>query len=104
MKPISGIYLITNKITGQQYIGQSVDCFRRYTEHCNRNKLLIDKIIKKFGRENFSFKIIKRCPKCYLDIFETYYIKKYNTFNCGYNEKINKKKEKIVDKILQNKN
>ncbi len=33
--PISGIYMIENKTTGQKYIGRSCNIHRRWTEHCS---------------------------------------------------------------------
>ena len=58
---ISGIYLVTNKTTGQMYVGQSTDIHRRFREHRRADKLghsHIDNAINKHGAENFSFEII----------------------------------------------
>lgn len=90
MKPICGIYLIENKLNGRKYIGQSVNCWRRINEHCNRDKTLIDRSISTLGVENFEFSILKRCRKKKLTFWEEYYIYKYSTYETGYNEKINK--------------
>lgn len=90
-KPICGIYIITNKITGQIYIGQSVDCFRRFNEHCSRKRSAIDKAISKYGVENFNFSIIKRCKPSNLSYWENYYIFKFDSYHRGYNQKIDKK-------------
>lgn len=87
-KPICGIYLIESKIDGRQYIGQAVDCERRFREHCSRSGLVIDKAIKEYGVENFSFNVIKRCDKKRLNYWEAYYIYKYDTVATGFNEKI----------------
>lgn len=91
MKPVCGIYLIENKMTGEKYVGQSVNCWRRVNEHCNRNSLLVDKAIHSYGIENFTFTVIKRCTNNMLNFWENYYIYKYNTYKDGYNEKINEK-------------
>lgn len=90
MKPICGIYLIENKLNGRKYIGQSVNCWRRINEHCNRNKMLIDECISLLGIENFNFSILRRCSKKKLTFWEEYYIYKYDTYENGYNERINK--------------
>ena len=58
---ICGIYLITNKINGHMYVGQSIDIHRRWREHCALRDLdssLVEKAIAKYGEENFSFDII----------------------------------------------
>lgn len=88
MKPACGIYMIENKKTGEKYIGQSVNCQQRFSEHCSRNSLLIDQAIHILGRENFNFFIIHRCKKSSLTYWEQFYIYKYKAFENGYNEKV----------------
>lgn len=84
-----GIYKITNLLTGQVYIGQSVDIHRRWQEHCRdskKNKSLIAKAISEFGKENFSFQILEECSFQELDDKESSYIKEYNcVYPNGYN-------------------
>lgn len=82
-----GIYKITNKINGKCYIGQSIDIERRWREHKrarDENKILY-KDIKRYGIKNFEFKILQECQIDELDELEIYYIKKFDTFNNGYN-------------------
>lgn len=58
---VCGIYLITNKNTGQMYVGQSIDIHRRFRDHRCAKGLghsRIDNAINKYGAENFSFEII----------------------------------------------
>lgn len=58
---VCGIYLITNKINGYMYVGQSTDIYRRWREHCALHALhssLVEKAIAKYGKDNFSFEII----------------------------------------------
>jgi len=80
-----GIYLITNKITGIKYVGQSININARFTQHKNQygtdafhNELYLKP-------SNFSHEILIICPRKYLDFFEAYYIKKFNTYQNGYN-------------------
>lgn len=89
---ICGIYKITNKITGEAYIGQSVDIHRRWQQHrkapysgkkCAKYPLYRDAI--HYGWELFDFSIIEQCPKDYLDMRETYWINFYGTIN-QYNQ------------------
>lgn len=89
---ICGIYKITNKFNGKCYIGQSIDIYRRWTEHknvkywnYNRSKLLY-KAFRKYGVHNFNFEIVERCSKERLSVREEFWIKKCNAFGSdGYN-------------------
>lgn len=64
---ISGIYKITNLLSGKFYIGQSIDINHRFYEHKIGAGLAhnsaIDEAIKKYGAENFSYEILEECPK-----------------------------------------
>ena len=42
--------------------------------------------MRKYGRDNFSFKIIEECPENQLAEKEIYWINKLNTYYGGYNE------------------
>ena len=77
-----GIYSITNKKTGQKYIGQSKDITRRFWQHKNKGQTAsyVDRAIKKHGAKNFDFEILEECPPSKLNQLEMEYIKKYNTF------------------------
>lgn len=81
---ISGIYEIVNTITGDCYIGSSVDLKRRrkqhFCEYCwkhEQNKPLY-KDMKQYGKENFLFKIIQLCDPHELKKYEQIAIEKYN--------------------------
>lgn len=85
-----GIYKITNKETGQLYIGQSINIKKRFQDHirgdgCPNSK--IDCAIKKYKQDNFEFEIIEEFNKDtpflndVLNDSEQYYIAAYNTFN-----------------------
>ena len=88
---VSGIYTITNKVTGKLYIGESLDIYRRWhDEHIpqlrkNRhyNKELQDDF-NKYGEENFSFEILQRysgndpiSTKVRILILESYFITQF---------------------------
>lgn len=59
-----GVYVITNMITGERYVGSSKDMNHRRIEHfsisrwylCPHNRLYKD--MKKFGTNNFEFTCI----------------------------------------------
>lgn len=56
----TGIYKITNKITNKCYVGQSIDIYRRWQEHCRpSSNSIIGKAIRKYGKENFDFEILE---------------------------------------------
>ena len=93
---IGYIYLITNKINGKKYIGQTrTTVEERWYRHClhaqnPKRAIGIDGAIRKYGAENFDYKVIKECPIEELDKWEIYYIKEYNTYqgdntDIGYN-------------------
>lgn len=94
LKTISGVYKITNEITGEIYIGSSKNIFRRWKSHLQRykdpfNKEYNKKLytnMRKYGIENFTFKIIRKCNENKLLYLESYYINKLDAYNKGYNE------------------
>ena len=69
-----GIYKITNIITDECYIGQSVDIYKRWNDHCKcglgidtppGNKLY--KAIQEYGLENFTFELLTSCNQAELN-------------------------------------
>lgn len=87
-----GIYKITNIQTDECYIGQSVDLYRRWNDHCKcglgidtpvGNKLY--KAIKEYGLENFTFEILAECEASELNEKEKYFIELYQADSFGYN-------------------
>ena len=110
---ISGIYKITNTITGDFYIGSSKDINRRWTEHkCpsrwndNPNSpLYLD--MRKYGIENFVFEVIEEAEESFLKEKEQKFIEtlkptynnnrakgwdfeRYKKYNKEYNKEYNK--------------
>lgn len=95
-----GIYLITNKINGKKYIGQSINIKKRFAEHLrsgqpekysHKNERDINTPIhlamQKYGIQNFSLTILEECDKQQLDDRERYWISYYksNEKQFGYN-------------------
>ena len=51
-----GIYILTNKVNGKQYVGKDSNLPNRVNQHLSgyeNNCPLIYRAIKKYGRENF---------------------------------------------------
>lgn len=80
-----GIYKITNKQTGQVYIGQSNNIEKRIQEHKQKRTLTIDDYINFFGVDQFSFEVLEECSIQELDTKEKQYIQKYNSQKDGHN-------------------
>lgn len=84
------IYLITNKINGKQYVGQTArDIWTRFEEHCKNSHIqysAISQAIEKYGYLNFELKEIEEVPIDKLDEREIYWIQYYKTYENGYNQ------------------
>ena len=91
-KVICGIYKITNVLTEQCYIGQSVDVSKRWKDHCKCG-LGIDapstnalyNAMQKDGVWNFSFELLETCPREQLNEKEAFWISMYQSNKFGYN-------------------
>lgn len=90
-----GIYKITNSQTGECYIGQAVDIYKRWNQHCKAglgidtppgNKLY--KAIQEYGLQNFTFEILLECNRDELNEKEKYFISLYQADTYGYNGNI----------------
>jgi len=86
------IYLIINQVNGKQYVGQTVqnDINKRWNKHKQVNKRFIGTCLfnayKKYGIENFKFKLLCICFDEDTNKYEEEYINKYNTlYPEGYN-------------------
>ena len=86
------IYKITNLINQHSYIGKTehIDPIDRWKEHLreatkerNSHRALY-KAIRKYGKENFSFKVLEETLEP--ENREQYYIQYYDTYHNGYNE------------------
>lgn len=97
VKSNHSIYVYTNLINGHKYIGQTNDIARRKREHnCdfyNKNRKNYDSIlaraVRKYGEENFSFKILaENLNQKDANLLEDYFIQEFNTkVPNGYNIK-----------------
>lgn len=75
-----GIYKITNLLNGKSYIGASTKIEERWIVHKYKSQTRIGRIIhENGGASNFTFTILKECPKFELCDYEQYYIDLYNT-------------------------
>ena len=109
-----GIYSITNWLTGERYIGESMDIEERWCIHkqqLNANKhhnYKLQNAWNKYGEETFDFEVLEELAmpddykyrKMYLTILllirENYYINKYDSIASGYNI------ERTIVEILNN--
>ena len=92
-KTVIGIYKITNQLTQECYIGQSVNIQDRFKQHIkagigavevsNTNKLYA--AMRTDGIENFSFELLLECPRDELNEQEKYFIELYQSNIVGYN-------------------
>lgn len=91
-KILCGIYKITNLITEQCYIGQSVNIQQRMKQHCkcglgieasSTNKLYNS--MQKDGVWNFSFELLEECPRELLNQKEAFWIDTYSSNIYGLN-------------------
>lgn len=85
------VYLITNKVNGKRYVGQTVRSLEeRWKDHCRvKDDNYFHRAIHKYGVENFSLEIIDTADSGEeLDEKEIFWIQKLNTlFPHGYNLK-----------------
>lgn len=85
------IYKATNKINNKSYIGQTINSLKqRKKEHANdikRFNTVFCKALRKYGKENFKWKVIEKCNSLNkLNEREKYWIKELKTQNPnGYN-------------------
>lgn len=89
-----GIYKITNTINGKIYIGQSINIQRRWTNertraysgNLNETNRPMERALKKYGPENFTFEVLEECEPSKLNEREAYWADYYNSYiPNGYN-------------------
>jgi group I intron endonuclease len=91
---IGGIYAITNKYDGKNYVGQSISFKRRFTGHranlrnSTHDNIYLQRSYDKHGENQFNFRILEICDKnTNLNLKEKEWIDKLNSmFFCkGWN-------------------
>lgn len=88
-----GIYAIVCNPTGKMYIGQSKVIRNRKNQHLNsllkkkHYNNYLQRAFDKYGRDNFSFRVLENCEITELDDREAYWITYYKTNDdkYGYN-------------------
>ena len=82
----SGIYCFENIINGKLYIGQAQNIKKRIQYHLrSKDSLYFHNALRKYGYINFNIYILEFAEIDKLSDLEIYYIKKYNSFENGYN-------------------
>lgn len=88
------VYLITNKVNGKQYVGQTIRSlksrWRRHYYDDKRSKAAnvpLKNAIRKYGKENFEKIVLKVCQSQQdMDFYEKKFIEEYKTLSPnGYN-------------------
>ena len=89
---VCGIYKITNLLTEQCYIGQSVNISDRFKQHCkcglgidapSSNKLY--NTMQKDKLQNFTFEVLQQCSREQLNQKEAFWINMYQSNIYGLN-------------------
>ena len=85
-RKISGIYKITNKETGEAYIGKTTDISTRWQNHCKTTiglegaaRATLHNRLAQDGLWNYTFEIIEEVDKENLSSREAFYIDLYGT-------------------------
>lgn len=88
------IYCIENKTNNKKYIGQTDNYFRRKREHfCQSERcVILRRAFEKYGINSFEMQPIltvtainKDVLRAVLNYMEAFYIRKFDTYNNGYN-------------------
>lgn len=105
----SGIYMFTNKLTNDIYIGQSINLANRFKNYFNlsylkhKDSLVISRALIKYGLSNFSITILEYCEIPDLVTREQYYFDilkpKYNTLKIAGSSLNHKHTEETKNKI-----
>lgn len=90
----SGIYKITNIVSGMSYIGQAANISLRVYQHLHSSvsenakdfNYPLHKAIRKYGMDNFSLEVLEECFGDALNEREMYWIATYDTLKNGYNQ------------------
>lgn len=100
------IYKITNLINGKVYIGKTERSIeKRFKEHLSDSKSdsinrPLHSAIKKYGFSNFKIELLEETEEC--NEREMFWIKYYNSYDCGYNATVGGDGKITVDRELIN--
>ena len=104
-----GIYEIRCDETQKSYIGQSTDIEKRWKQHVSNldsNKHVNTNLQgdwNNYGKDRFSFTVLKECNPEYLNLFEAYYIELFDSIRNGYNDatvsRLSKKEYRDFERI-----
>lgn len=91
---MTGIYKIENKLNGKIYIGQALDIELRWEQHKDSIRYSTkswypEARSESHSIEDFEFTVLQECKPNELDEIETYWVKKYDSYNNGYNKTAN---------------
>lgn len=85
----TGIYTITNQISGRVYVGQAVDVARRWKTHLRAMrsgvKTKLYDAMRAYGVQSFVQDVLEECAADELAEREAYWIAKLDTLASGYN-------------------
>ena len=93
------IYLLTNRVNGKRYIGQTSNFVERIQAHKRaKNNVPIHHAIRKYGWDNFSVQIVSENLSIEdVDRFERYWIQHFETLSPkGYNLESGGNKNKVL--------
>lgn len=95
------VYKITNKVNGKCYIGQTVQDFdKRLAQHFSKKDTVIQKAIRKYGKDSFEYVIIDRANNMeQLNSKEEFWINFYKSLTTqnGYNIKKGGKNARLTE-------
>jgi len=108
MTRFGSIYLITNKLDGQQYVGQTENTVQqRFYDHSRdkRSSRYLSSAMIKHGKENFKIEEICVCfDENSLNNAETACIQKFNTLHPnGYNLSLGGHKRGVISELTRKK-
>ena len=84
------IYKISNKITGQSYIGKTTrtlnERFSDHIQNAKTGKTYLYSAMRKYGKDNFELSLVEECEDTLVDKREIFWIDELNTrAPAGYN-------------------
>lgn len=86
------VYVITNLVNGKVYIGQTKNPKSRKAGHWRAARVGVEchlyKSMRKYGSENYAFRVLEECADDAVDDRERFWIARYDSMNpeVGYNK------------------